>query len=73
MDIERTDLSNAEFYSKSSRALTEAELRVSNRKLKQQIEELLVWARIGAHTGRTDSNWTAAEDILRRIDSGEFS
>jgi hypothetical protein len=41
-------------------------------RLRAQVVELLQWARAGATRGRTDSTWDAAEELLRRIDAGEF-
>jgi hypothetical protein len=41
-------------------------------RLRGQVAELLPWATAGATRGRTDSTWDAAEELLRRIDAGEF-
>ena len=43
-----------------------------NDRLRAQVALLLPWARLGARTGVTDSNWNDAAIVLERIESGEF-
>jgi hypothetical protein len=43
-----------------------------NARLLAQIEELLPWAITGAKRGVTDSTWNEAQELLRRIELGEF-
>jgi hypothetical protein len=72
MRIEKTDLSNKDFFAKTGPLLTEQELRAENDRLRKIIADLLPWAKAGATRGVTDSTWDEAQDILRRITRGEM-